>query len=866
MQIFSTLARHAITLFPLYLWALVAVGLVYAVPDYGWFDTSREHTEFLVLIAPAITWMIVATLDALELFEFDGKGGRLNFVIGWIVVLVAMFGGPTFLSEGSSAPVPALVLMSILSVIQLIKWRMRPGELREAIDREINLMRYGTTWRPAKTKDHGSARLGDVRKAAKYYQEGDIIFGTAKPHLPEADSLLAKVVRACMRWREPKLPPILRGSWNGHGLICSGSGGGKSVSFVVGNCLTYSAGSLVCIDPKSEIHAITARARREQGHDVYKLKPGDLDTDSFNAIGWIEPGSSTFTRDCMTVASWIFPDSGGGDDGASYYAETAKRLFAFTLAYKISRWGIAVRSEPDAVRPTLTDIYNFLFRSPTEISDEIQKIYDHLKEAPDTLFGAATPQIKTWAGSFVGGDSERTWPNTISSVQKNFWWIGDPSISSVVSGTPRAGGKGSAFQAKDINNGKTSIFLCIPLSVLEATPGLARLIVGAFLNAIFAAEGKTRGSTLFMIDEMQILGNFPILHQTALNQGRGYGINLMGIIQTPEALDKQAGDKTFDAWVDNTMLQVYFAIGGAETAERISTQIGEATVEHTSYSGQVAKNRGQVLGADSGGVNISKERHSRRVKTAAEIMDLDRSYAVVFRRVGIDKDPDVGKLPMIVGTCYYKARPELMALADPNPFERKDVDEEIQEEILQLAPPENLPADEASGDFQEGTQPDPEKPVVPNMDHRETGEWGATDPREFLERNAARSPRIGSVLEALDALENNETLSEEQGEVLQQLLSGAAQPRYGDILDDLDLDDVLEGFAPLVPASPLEREEAKMRAVGEREERKQKALIAAKAVHESMPDDEAAELVKAQLETIARLTAEVDSWQRERTA
>lgn len=705
--------------FPYLSWLYLAFIVATYVPAPGFL--SDIHWQQLVwLTSPILSWLIIAILDKTEVFEYDKKGGRLNWVIAWVLFaycMIAPEGQLGHIPSSSPAWIPALVLNVLATLYVVASMFSTPGSFRRSLDRELNLFFHGTTWKPARVKDHGSATLGDVKLAAKYYTDGEIIFGTAKEELPEAESLLGYIIRSLLHgFRALKMmvtavfvdffvekkdlikslkiafksttndsskTPLLKGSFNGHMLVVSGSGGGKTASFVLPNTLNYQAGSMLVIDPKSEIYAVSHRSREERGHTAYILKPGFADTDSFNCIGWVDPDSSGFTKDCMTVSSWIFPeDSEGGSDGGSYYQETAKRLFAFTLAYTLASWK-KDRDEGN-VRPfpTLVDVYNFLFQSAADVQKAIVEIDTALKALSETSvqFGTATSQLKTWASSFVGGDMEKTWPNTVSSVQKQFWWIGDKSAASIISGN--AIGKGRNFSAQEICNGKTSIYVCIPLSVLESTPGLARLVIGAFLNSIFQAEGKSKGTTLFMIDEMQILGNFPILHQTALNQGRGYGITLAGIIQAPSALEKQAGKGVYDAWVDNTMLQMYFAIGGEETAEKISKQIGDTTVEENSYSGGTQKQRGSFLGADnSGGLNISTSKHARRLRTAAEIMNLDRTYAVVFRRVGVS-DKRVGKLPMIVGTSYYKDRPELMVFADDNPYERKSLDESDSQAFL----------------------------------------------------------------------------------------------------------------------------------------------------------------------------------------
>ena len=877
-------------LFPVTAWLYIYGAVVFSYNSgiKPSFIDEEFYLDLAWLLSPIIAWVIVALLDMLELFEADKKGGRLNFILSWILLGVTFLAGfqdktsPLYaisVPHDSPAWMVALSLNLAALVYLIIKSRMNPGKMREFIDREVNLVKYGTTWKPAEIKDHGSASLGDVKAAASHYRDGDIIFGIARQHMPEADSAFAGLFRKMMnvafavaitvrtltskprtglgRWAEarenikvlsnaPSKAPILSGDFNGHLLVVSGSGGGKTVTFVIPNMLNYRAGSVVCIDPKGEVHAVTGRARRQEyGHSVYKLKPGDQNTDTFNVIGWLDPDAASFTKDCTSVAAWIFPDSPEGGDGASYYVDTARRLFGFALTYFIAEWNRQKKNGVEKKFPTLVDIYKFFYRSPDEVQTSILDIYNDVKDLDETSnrYGVSTLEIKTWAGSFVGGDMERTWPNTVSSVQKEIGWLGSKSLSSIVSGEPDADGKGKLFHAQEILNGKTSIYICIDLAVLQSTPALPRLVVGAFLNAIFQSEGGQKGRTLFMIDEMQVLGKFPILHDTGLNQGRGYGVTLAGIIQAPEALDKQAGKGTYTSWVDNTMLQQYFAIGGEETAEKISKQIGETTVETSSYSGGRQKQRGQVLGADnSGGVNISTQRHSRRLKTATEVMGLDRSYAVVFRRVGVN-DPKVGKKPMIVGTCYYEARPELMALADPNPYARSTVSNDIDipdgnisdlvfEHISKMKARSNSEKTEQDMRFS-------------TMDDFIDGDWGEMDVERSVREEAKNNPQMQRILDALDRYydETQETTAED----IELLKANDI------IMIDEDADDIV----------PLSEMDVKLRQESQREEARVRTLTAADFPENSVSDPSVVRKLSSSIKSNRQL---LDRLEKEMTA
>src|SRR4051812_4199702 len=58
----------------------------------------------------------------------------------------------------------------------------------------------------------------------------------------------------------------------GHLITVAPTGAGKGRSVIIPNLLSYD-GPVVVTDPKGENFAVTARARRQMGHAVYKLDP-----------------------------------------------------------------------------------------------------------------------------------------------------------------------------------------------------------------------------------------------------------------------------------------------------------------------------------------------------------------------------------------------------------------------------------------------------------------------------------------------------------------------------------------------------------------------------------------------------------------
>ncbi|WP_425476032.1 type IV secretory system conjugative DNA transfer family protein [Mesorhizobium yinganensis] len=93
-------------------------------------------------------------------------------------------------------------------------------------------------------------------------------------------------------------------------------------------------------------------------------------------------------------------------------------------------------------------------------------------------------------------------------------WLSYPNYAALISG--------HSFTTNELAAGDTDIFIALALKVLEAHPGLARIIIGALMNAIYNRNGQVKGRTLFLLDKLARLGFLRIL-ETACDAGRKYG-------------------------------------------------------------------------------------------------------------------------------------------------------------------------------------------------------------------------------------------------------------------------------------------------------------------------------------------------------
>jgi type IV secretion system protein VirD4 len=138
---------------------------------------------------------------------------------------------------------------------------------------------------------------------------------------------------------------------------------------------------------------------------------------------------------------------------------------------------------------------------------------------------------------------------------------------------------GNTFRTDDIANGRTTVFINIDLSTLENHPGMARVIIGAFLKAIYNRNGDMQERALFLLDEAARLGYMRII-ETARDAGRKYGITLLMLFQSLGQMREAFGGRDATSkWFESASWVSFSAINDPETAKYISERCGMTTVE-----------------------------------------------------------------------------------------------------------------------------------------------------------------------------------------------------------------------------------------------------------------------------------------------
>ena len=116
---------------------------------------------------------------------------------------------------------------------------------------------------------------------------------------------------------------------NAHTLVFSGSGSYKTAGVAIPNALTY-AGPLVIIDPKGEIHDLTAPVREARGRKPWRITV-DAGLDPIKLLTTVSPEDGGVFSD---IAEWLLPTTGvDKSDGSAFFHQKSVRLLGSLLAH-----------------------------------------------------------------------------------------------------------------------------------------------------------------------------------------------------------------------------------------------------------------------------------------------------------------------------------------------------------------------------------------------------------------------------------------------------------------------------------------------------------------------------------------------------
>lgn len=476
---------------------------------------------------------------------------------------------------------------------------------------------------------HGEAdwmKLADAEKL--FSQTGGIVIG--ERYRVDRDSVAERSFRADNpeTWGSGGKSPLLcfDGSFgSSHGIVFAGSGGFKTTSVTIPTALKW-GGSLIVLDPSNEVAPMVKVHRTGADRDVFVLDPKKPET-GFNALDWIGQFGGTKEEDIASVASWIMSDSGGNrgvrDD---FFRASALHLLTAMIA------DVCLSGHTEKKSQTLRQVRANLSEPEPQLRQRLREIYDN----SDSDF------VKENVAAFVNMTPE-TFSGVYANAIKETHWLSYPNYAALVSG--------KAFSTSDLSEGNTDVFINIDLKTLETHAGLARVIIGSFLNAIYNRDGLMRGRALFLLDEVARLGYMRIL-ETARDAGRKYGITLLMIYQSiGQMRETYGGRDAASKWFESASWISFAAINDPETADYISRRCGMTTVEVDQIS-----RSSQMKGSSR---TRSKQLAARPLIQPHEVLRMRADEQIVFT---------AGNAPLRCGRAIWFRRNDVKACVGTNRF------------------------------------------------------------------------------------------------------------------------------------------------------------------------------------------------------
>jgi type IV secretion system protein VirD4 len=476
---------------------------------------------------------------------------------------------------------------------------------------------------------HGEADWMNLAEAVRLFPDGGgIVIG--ERYRVDRDNISGVPFRADTQatWGAGGRSPLLcfDGSLgSSHGIVFAGSGGFKTTSVTIPTALKW-GGSLIVLDPSNEVAPMVSKHRQDAGRRVRILDPRKPAT-GFNALDWVGQFGGTMEEDIASVASWLTSDSGRAsgvrDD---FFRASGLQLLTAIIA------DVCLSGHTPKESQTLRQVRANLSEPEPKLRQRLQDIYDN----------SESDFVKENVAAFVNMTPE-TFSGVYANTVKETHWLSYQNYAALVSG--------STFRTEDIASGKTDVFINIDLKTLETHAGLARVVIGSLLNAIYNRDGAMEGRALFLLDEAARLGYMRIL-ETARDAGRKYGITLTMIYQSIGQLRETYGGRDASSkWFESASWISFAAINDPETAEYISRRCGMTTVEID----QVSRNS-QSRGSSR---TRSKQLAARPLIQPHEVLRMRADEQIVFT---------AGNAPLRCGRAIWFRREDMQSCVDYGRF------------------------------------------------------------------------------------------------------------------------------------------------------------------------------------------------------
>lgn len=420
-----------------------------------------------------------------------------------------------------------------------------------------------------------------------------------------------------------------------HVIVFGPNGSGKGTRFLVPALLTLKDRSILVIDPKGELCAITQAYRRTLG-DVVILNPFNvlgLGSDGFNPLSALDPDDpATFYDDAAALGEALIRVEGKDP----HWGESAQGLVVGLLMWEKFKYREAATLAH--VRTMLTEADRWEDYIDNDGKPR-RRLVKGLRITAADMIAEGGPIIESLASRFTEQTNELASIRSTADTQTR-WMLSPPMADDI-------GKNGVDF--RKLKEKPTAVYLILPAQNMRTHSVWLRLVIVSALRALYRAGGLR---TLFLIDEMPALGHLGPL-EDAFGLVRGYKVQIAGICQDLTQL-KALYNERWESFLANAGAIVGFAPNDLTTAKWMSERGGVTTVLAPSSSENISAHKGERNKTES--LNPIK----RPVYLPQDLMSFEEGTGLAFLA-------GMGNGARFYAPPYWKVG-ELKKRAEKNPY------------------------------------------------------------------------------------------------------------------------------------------------------------------------------------------------------
>lgn len=365
---------------------------------------------------------------------------------------------------------------------------------------------------------------------------------------------------------------------NRHVLTVAGSRAGKSVTLI--NNLLFYRGSVLALDPKGELAAMTAERRAALGQKVCIVDPFQIVPErlarfrkSFNPLGFLDAKSDTIIEDAGLLADAMVVSSEGGEKDP-HWNDSAQSIIEGLLLYIATAPQFEERRDLMSLAQLMRMILQKRggseeFVLETALLNHAAQLgrREDMSHVGEAIGGAAASLYEKPANERGG---------VVSTARRHVKFLESRALQRVLGGNDF-----ELSELKTAPEGMT-VYLCLPATRMNVCNRWLRMFVNLLLNAMErtpvpqTGTGASRPPVLVCLDEFPVLGRMKQLEDAA-GQIASFGVKLWVIIQD-WGQGKSLYKDRWETFVGNAGILQFFGNNDLMTTEYISKKLGRTVV------------------------------------------------------------------------------------------------------------------------------------------------------------------------------------------------------------------------------------------------------------------------------------------------